>query len=64
MKAPKIILVHNHPSGNPKPSAEDIAFTQRLIEITSMVGIQLLDHIVIGNMNYESIFSRNNFKMF
>ena len=64
MKAPKIILVHNHPSGNPKPSAEDLAFTQRLIEITSMVGIQLLDHIVIGNMNYESIFSKNNLKMF
>ena len=64
MKAPKIILVHNHPSGNPKPSAEDLAFTQRLIEITNMIGIQLLDHIVIGNMNYESIFSRNNFKMF
>ena len=57
MKAPKIILVHNHPSGDSSPSKQDIMFTEHLYEITELVGIQLLDHLVIGNMNYTSIFS-------
>lgn len=57
MKAPKIILVHNHPSGDSTPSKQDIMFTEQLYEITELVGIQLLDHLVIGNMNYTSIFS-------
>lgn len=57
MKAPKIILVHNHPSGDSSPSKQDIMFTEHLYEITEIVGIQLLDHLVIGNMNYTSIFS-------
>ena len=57
MKAPKIILVHNHPSGDSSPSKQDIMFTEQLYEITELVGIQLLDHLVIGNMNYTSIFS-------
>lgn len=58
MKAPKIILVHNHPSGDSSPSKQDIMFTEQLYEITEIVGIQLLDHLVIGNMNYTSIFSK------
>lgn len=58
MKAPKIILVHNHPSGDSTPSKSDIKFTERMIEITSMLGIELLDHIVIGDMEYTSIFSQ------
>lgn len=58
MKAPKIILVHNHPSGDSKPSKQDIEFTKELYEISIMLGIQLLDHLVIGNMNYTSIFSK------
>lgn len=57
MKAPKIILVHNHPSGDSSPSKQDIMFTEQLYEITELIGIQLLDHLVIGNMNYTSIFS-------
>lgn len=57
MKAPKIILVHNHPSGDSTPSKQDIMFTEQLYEITELVDIQLLDHLVIGNMNYTSIFS-------
>lgn len=57
MKAPKIILVHNHPSGDSKPSNQDIIFTERLYEIAELLGIQLVDHLVIGNMNYTSIFS-------
>ena len=57
MKAPKIMLVHNHPSGDSAPSRADINFTQELYNICEMMGIQLLDHLVIGNLNYTSIFS-------
>ena len=58
MKAPKIILVHNHPSGDSTPSRSDIKFTERILETTSMLGIEFVDHIVIGNMEYTSIFSQ------
>ena len=58
MEAPKIILVHNHPSGDPLPSKADMAFTDRLIEASKLVGVELLDHIVIGQDSYESIFYR------
>lgn len=58
MKAPKIILVHNHPSGDSTPSEKDIIFTEKLFEIAELMGIQLVDHLVIGNMNYTSIFSK------
>ena len=57
MKAPKIILVHNHPSGDSTPSKQDIEFTNNLYESASMFDIELLDHLVIGDMNYTSIFS-------
>ncbi len=57
MKAPKIILVHNHPSGDSTPSNQDRVFTEQLYEISELIGIQLVDHLVIGNMNYTSIFS-------
>ena len=43
------ILVHNHPSGDPTPSAEDLALTKRLGEVGELVGIRVLDHIVIGH---------------
>jgi len=55
MEAPKIILVHNHPSGNPKPSLEDVNITNRLYRCSKLLGIELLDHIVIGDGIYESI---------
>lgn len=58
MKAPKIIVVHNHPSGDSTPSKQDIVFTEQLYEISELMGIQLLDHLIIGNMNYTSIFSK------
>ena len=54
---PKIILVHNHPSGDSTPSQADIEMTKRLYMAANIVGIQLLDHIVIGNGCYTSIFS-------
>lgn len=56
MGAPKIILVHNHPSGDPKPSEQDLNLTKTVYKAGEMLGIQLLDHIVIGNEQYESIF--------
>ena len=54
---PKIILVHNHPSGDSTPSSADIEMTKRLYHAANILGIQLLDHIVIGNRCYTSIFS-------
>lgn len=56
IKAPKIILVHNHPTGDPTPSKTDITFTDRLYNAAKMFDIELIDHIVIGNMNFKSIF--------
>lgn len=51
------ILVHNHPSGDPTPSAEDLAITERLREVGILVGIALLDHVVIGaNGAFASCF--------
>ena len=56
--APKIILVHNHPSGDATPSEQDIIFTNQLYDATALLGIQLIDHLVIGNQTYTSIFSK------
>lgn len=49
-----IIVCHNHPSGDPTPSKEDISITKRLIEVGKIIGIELLDHIIIGNDDYIS----------
>ncbi|MFE5320154.1 DNA repair protein RadC [Paenibacillus sp. NPDC056579] len=50
-----IICVHNHPSGDPTPSSEDIQMTQRLVEAGDIIGIDVLDHIVIGDRTYISL---------
>lgn len=55
-QAPKIILVHNHPSGDTKPSKSDYNMTDKIYESAELMGIKLLDHIIIGNNSYESIF--------
>ena len=57
MNAPKIILVHNHPSGDPTPSKSDIIVTNKLKDAARIVDVELLDHIVIGNMKYKSIMN-------
>lgn len=57
MNAPKIILVHNHPSGDSTPSNTDIETTLNLKQAAKMLNIELVDHIIIGNMNYNSIMS-------
>lgn len=54
---PKMILVHNHPSGDSTPSPADVEMTKRMYSAAKILGIQLLDHIVIGNGCYTSIFS-------
>ena len=60
MNAPKIILVHNHPSGDSTPSRADITVTERLKESAELLNVELLDHIVIGNMQYKSIMADNS----
>ena len=58
IQALKIILVHNHPSGNPNPSQKDYEFTEKVRKASELLEIQLLDHIVIGDNKYISIFSK------
>jgi DNA repair protein RadC len=53
--AAALILVHNHPSGEPTPSAEDRALTERLRKVGELVGIRVLDHVVIGQGRYVSM---------
>ena len=58
MEAPKIILVHNHPSGDPTPSQADYRATDRIYEAADIMGIELLDHIIIGDNQFESVLKR------
>jgi len=53
-----VILCHNHPSGDPKPSAEDIAVTKRLLEAGNVLGIRVLDHVIFGDGTYTSLQER------
>ncbi|MBR7796949.1 MAG: RadC family protein [Bacillota bacterium] len=53
--AASIIVIHNHPSGDPTPSQEDIHVTRRLVECGKMIGIELIDHLVIGDRKYVSL---------
>jgi len=52
--AAKIILIHNHPSGDPEPSGEDLSITKTLFESGNLLGIKLIDHVIIGNKEYYS----------
>ena len=52
--AVSIIVMHNHPSGDPTPSREDIEVTKRLVEAGKIVGVEVLDHIIIGD-RYSSL---------
>ena len=49
-----VILVHNHPSGDLTPSNDDISTTRRLVEVGQLLGIQVLDHIIVGDNRYLS----------
>ena len=52
--AVSIVIMHNHPSGDPTPSREDRLITRRIQESGALIGIELLDHIIIGNNCYIS----------
>ena len=52
---PSIIIVHNHPSGDPTPSADDILVTRQLVEGGAMMDIEVLDHVVIGGQGFVSL---------
>ncbi len=52
--AASLILVHNHPSGDPAPSSEDLAITKRLKEVGELLGVRLLDHLIVGDGRYVS----------
>lgn len=57
MGAPRIILVHNHPSGDPTPSVEDVMLTRDMYRAGLLLGIVLIDHVVIGYNKCKSIFA-------
>ncbi|WP_087642250.1 MULTISPECIES: DNA repair protein RadC [unclassified Enterococcus] len=59
--AARLILAHNHPSGNPVPSESDVHFTQRIQDCGKMMGIEVLDHIIIGEQSYISMREENFF---
>lgn len=54
-KAAYILLIHNHPSGNPSPSKADIQITLKVVEAGKIIDIKLLDHIIIGDHSYVSL---------
>jgi len=58
--ASKIILVHNHPSGNPEPSEEDLEITRRLVSSGEELGITILDHVIIGRNSYWNWIENKN----
>lgn len=56
--AAAVLFVHNHPSGDPSPSREDLDITRRLKEVGEIMGVRVLDHIIIGNEGYVSLADR------
>ena len=58
-KGKGLILVHNHPSGDPTPSEEDILLTQQLCLCGKVLGIEVVDHVIIGISGYTSFKKRN-----
>ena len=56
--AAALILVHNHPTGDPTPSKEDLSITRRLREAGEILGVKVLDHIIIGDEHFTSFTSQ------
>jgi DNA repair protein RadC len=56
--ATSVIVVHNHPSGDPSPSPEDVNVTRSMVQAGSLLGIEVLDHLVIGHQNFVSLKER------
>jgi len=59
--AASVIFVHNHPSGDPEPSKEDVELTNRLAKAGEIIGIDVLDHIIVCNESYLSLKAKNLF---
>ena len=59
--AVSVILLHNHPSGDPTPSKDDILITRRVLEAGRIIGVELLDHIIIGNNRFISLRDKGFF---
>lgn len=57
-RATAIVLAHNHPSGDPEPSLQDMTLTSKVIEAGRLLGIKVLDHLVVGDNNYASLAER------
>lgn len=60
--AVSIILLHNHPSGDPTPSNQDISVTNKVLQAGKLIGIHLLDHIIVGEHRYTSFFEQGLLK--
>lgn len=60
--AAALVLVHNHPSGDPEPSREDIKITERLVEAGELLGIPLLDHVIIAGERHFSLCDKGLIK--
>lgn len=57
-KAVRLLLLHNHPSGNPEPSQDDKDLTQKLQQMARLLGLEIIDHLVIGDQSYVSFADR------
>lgn len=53
------VVAHNHPSGDPRPSAQDLALTDRLRAVGNLIGIPVLDHLIIGEDSYVSLVTES-----
>ncbi len=53
--ASSMIIAHNHPSGNPEASQDDIKLTRRLVEVGKLMGIEIVDHIILGDGRFTSL---------
>lgn len=54
-RAAQIVVVHNHPSGDPEPSVEDVELTERLVEAGELLGVPVVDHVVVARGGYRSV---------
>lgn len=58
----KFILVHNHPSGDTNPSIKDIELTKKLYQGANLLGLQMIDHIIIGDGKFQSIINKKEWR--
>lgn len=59
-KCAAVVVAHNHPSGDPTPSREDVDVTRRLLQAGEILGIPVMDHVIIGDGNYTSVRGNNS----